>query len=92
MGEIVKNIRDFQAINLILVTSSSYRSVREFARYYKLSNYSNITLARDSTSQLLSYFNAPGVPYLAFYNEHKKLKKVIIGKNDFNLIKSSLSD
>ena len=89
--DILKNIADFKTMQLYFVTSYSYLAMSRFSDHYHLEKYSNITLVRDSSDQLLRYFNAPGVPYLAIYDQQKKLKKVIIGKNDYTTVKNSMA-
>jgi peroxiredoxin len=90
--DIVNNITAFNTHQLYLVTTDSYPQMKQFAEHYHLEKYPNVILARDSASRFLDYFKAPGVPYLAFYDEHKKLKQVILGKNDFSTIKNILAN
>ena len=87
--DILKHFSEFKNTRIYLITSYPYNFIRQYAEFYHLNKYPNIILARDSTSQVLKYFNAPGVPYLAFYDGEKKLKGVLIGKNDISAIKDN---
>ena len=78
-------------MQLYFVSSYPYPALSRFSDHYHLERYSNITLVRDSSDQLLRYFNATGVPYLAIYDQQTRLKKVIIGKNDYNTVKNSIA-
>jgi hypothetical protein len=92
LQDILKNIEYFKDTRLYLVTSYPYDAVKYFSNHYHLGRYPGMVLLRDSANQFFTYFNAPGVPYLAFYNRQRRLKRVVIGKNDFAIIKNIISD
>jgi peroxiredoxin len=89
-ADLIKNITDLKDIPIYFITSYPYSSIRRFSNNYHLDRYPNIIIARDSNDQVLTYFNQSPVPYMAFYDSQKRLKKVLVGKNDFNLIKKSI--
>ncbi|HEY4287958.1 MAG TPA: redoxin domain-containing protein [Puia sp.] len=90
--DIVKNMNDLRGISLYMVTSLPYSAMNKYSELYHLSSYPNLTLARDSANDLLDYFKSPGVPYLAFYDEQKRLKQVLIGQIGFDKIKDILRE
>lgn len=90
--DILNHIQDFQRFQVFMIASDSSVIINKFTKYFQLDKYSNISVERDSTSQFINYFNAQGVPYLAFYDKYKKLKKVLPGKQDFPKIKQILSE
>jgi peroxiredoxin len=92
LDDIIKNIADFNDTRLYLITPASYQSIDNFCQQFNLQQYPEITMLRDSSDKILTYFNAPGVPYTAFYDKDKRLKSVIIGKNNFTLIRDKLSN
>jgi len=90
--DILKNIRKFQNLRIYLITSYSFSEIKEFSNIYRLEKYPNVILARDSSEEFMNYFKAPGVPYIAFYNEKRILKQVVIGKTDFRFIDEILTN
>jgi len=87
ISDIVTNMKDFNELDFYLITSAPPNLIKQFSDAHKLQRYSNFIFIRDTASLLLNYFNAPGVPYLAFYDNKKKLKDISIGKNDLSTIK-----
>ena len=89
--DILDNMGEFKNIRFYLATSYSYTGIRLFSKHYHLEKYSNITLIRDSANQLLNYFKTDGVPYLAYYDNQKKLRRVTSGKNELKVIKHNIN-
>ena len=90
--DIIKNISAFKGMSIYFISTDPYALIRQYSDYYKLDKHSNIIMARDSASQILDYFKAPGEPYLAFYDSNRKLKQVLLGKNDFKIIQAIIKD
>jgi len=89
--EIIKNISAFKDVSIYFISREPYTLIRQYSSYYNLDKHSNIIMARDSASQLLDYFKAPGEPYLAFYDSNGKLQQVLLGKNDFKTIQEIIT-
>jgi len=87
MNDILTNMKDFSKLDFYLITSDSLTSIKRFSAAHNLKNYSNFIFIRDTAMLLLNYFSAPGVPYLAFYDNKKKLTDVSIGKTEISTIK-----
>jgi len=77
-------MKAFNKLDFYLIASASPGLIKQFSAAHGLQRFSNFIFVRDTARSLLSYFNAPGVPYLAFYDNKKKLKEVSIGKNDIS--------
>ena len=92
IDELLHNMQYLKDIPIYMITSYSYPMIQTFARQHHLSQYPNIVLLRDSSQQLLDYYNAPGVPYIAIYNGQKRLKKVIVGKQDHETLKRAITN
>lgn len=92
MTEMLNNFTALHNVSVYLVTTHSFQSIRQFSNYYNLNRYSTIHSVRDSSGLLLDYFKAPVVPYLAFYDSHKKLLKVLPGKSSISSIKDIIAD
>jgi thioredoxin-related protein len=90
--DIIKNISAFKDMSIYFISTDPYTLIRQYSSYYSLDKYPNIIMARDSASQLLDYFKAPGEPYLAFYDSNRKLKQVLLGKNDYKTIQDIITD
>jgi hypothetical protein len=62
--------------------------MRMFYDHYRLKTFPNVVTGIDYTNFFSQYFKTPGVPYLALYNSHKRLKEVLIGKSDISALKN----
>jgi peroxiredoxin len=89
--DLQQNIKSLADIHIYMVSGSSYRAISQFADSFHLDHYSNFTLVRDSANKLLDYFNPPVVPYLAFYDDQKKLSKVLVGRSTFTIVKNIIA-
>jgi thiol-disulfide isomerase/thioredoxin len=80
--DIIKNIQQFKNIHIYYVTDFPFGDMKVFFRAFKLAQYSNITMGRDSTAHFFKYFKATGVPYTAIFDSKKRLKQIIAGQAD----------
>jgi len=92
MQDILNNFKAFSGTPIYLVTWYPNEDADQFAGYFHLKKYLNIIRLRDSASALLTYFKAPGVPYLALYGKQKILQMVIPGRTDISMLKNNLPD
>jgi len=92
MADIVNHISDFKNYDIYAITTYQWSSITQFSKLYHLNIYPNVNLLRDSAGQFLNYLKAPGVPYFAFYNEKKTLRRILIGKNDYSEIQSIIKE
>jgi thiol-disulfide isomerase/thioredoxin len=83
----LKHIQSVKDIHFYLLTTSSYSQFKQFYDRYKLNKYPNITAGIDGSRFFGTYFQAKGVPYQAIYDQNRRLKRVLIGPSDMNLIK-----
>lgn len=77
--EIVKNIERFKSVQIVMATSASLASMKEFMEKYKLTAHKNITIGQDTHYFLPSYYMIRNLPFLAFYNKKKELISVFEG-------------
>lgn len=75
-GDITKQMNNFKNIPIYYVTPSPFNNMRIFYRYFKLSQYPNITMGRDSTAELFRFFKATSTPLIAIYDGKRRLKKL----------------
>ena len=78
--DIKKHINDFKDIPIYYVTPAILKHMRSFYQFYKLSQYPNIIVGRDSTEVLFHFFNTTMTPLIAIYDSKRRLKMVIKGQ------------
>lgn len=92
MTEIIKDMKDLKNINFYVFTSASFNEMKTFYEHYKLNNYSNIIAGIVTSHSFEEYFQVTGVPYLAIYDDDKKLKKSFEGKIYTKQIKKAIDN
>jgi Methylamine utilisation protein MauE len=90
--DIVKHIRRFGDTTIYLVTSFPYSDMKKLYNAYHLAKYPNIVTAVDNKDIFLRYFKATAIPYAAIYDAKKRLKGVIVGQTNADLLSRSLDD
>ncbi|HEX9512833.1 MAG TPA: thioredoxin fold domain-containing protein [Puia sp.] len=85
--EIVEHMKKLKDINFYIFTTAPFTELKSFYDYYQLKKYPNVTVGLDYTSFFGNYFKAQGVPYMAIYNNNKRLKQVLVGKTEISVIK-----
>ncbi|HWK08122.1 MAG TPA: hypothetical protein VNS58_31045 [Puia sp.] len=90
VDDILSNIETLQKTTFYLITPYPITDMKNFYNHYHLERYSNIIAGRDYKNELLPYFKASGVPYIAIYDTQKRLKEVLVGKSDAHIIKDIL--
>jgi thioredoxin-related protein len=80
----IKIIKDLQ---FYFIAEFPLYQIKQYDQHYGLSNYTNITLAQVRDTSFSKYYNIHGVPYMAVYNKQKKLKEVLLGISDVEVIK-----
>jgi hypothetical protein len=74
--DIKSQINSFKDIPIYYITPAAFQNMRTFYHYFKLSQYPNITMGRDSAAVFFRYFEARSTPLIAIYDAKKRLKKV----------------
>lgn len=80
MEEIIEEMSILKNIHFYIFTITPFSEMKDFYNHYQLYKFKNITVGIDSAIFFKSYFEAPGVPYMAIYGKEKKLNKVFMGK------------
>lgn len=88
LGENLSLLRDVQ---LILVSSASPSSLRDFARAFGLWEQPNIYLLHDSESRFGDFFGIHAVPAVFIYDEKGRLRKKYRGETKIETILSYLN-
>jgi thiol-disulfide isomerase/thioredoxin len=72
--------KDFKDIPIYYITADRFKNMRFFYRFYKLSNYPNIIMGRDSANTFFRYFGKKTTPLIAIFDGKKRLQRVISGE------------
>jgi len=78
--DITRHIKDFKDAPIYYVTPDRFRNMKSFYEFYKLGQYPNITMGRDSANAFFRFFEAHSTPLVTIFDAKKRLKKVIIGQ------------
>ena len=76
---ILKNIDAFKDIQIVMATNMPFDSMMSFRRTYGLGQYKNIVVTQDVHYFLPTFYMMHNLPFLAFYDRHKKLISVFEG-------------
>jgi thiol-disulfide isomerase/thioredoxin len=71
--EIIKNMKGFEKIEIVMATSFPFSKMKEFYFNYNLKQYNNIVVGNDVSYLLPVFYNVRNLPFLAFYNKKGEL-------------------
>ena len=77
--ELIKNIDAFKKIQVVMATSMHFDSMLVFREKYRLGDHPKIVVGQDTHFFLFSFFENRNLPFHAFYDKKKLLKKVFEG-------------
>jgi thioredoxin-related protein len=86
--DIIAHIDSLKDIRFFLLSIAGFHEIKAYETHLQLNKYSNITVGQDYSNYLLSYYKAPGVPFLVVYDKNKKLKQTIVGGVGLDSIKT----
>ncbi|HQV06665.1 MAG: redoxin domain-containing protein [Chitinophagaceae bacterium] len=66
---LLKVIDKFKGIQIIMATMAPLYEMNQFVKDYKLDQYKNITVAKDVSYYLPTYYKIYNLPFLAFYDK-----------------------
>jgi len=89
---IKKDIDDFKDIPIYYITADWFKNMRLFYQFYKLSNYPNIKMGRDSANIFFRYFNKKTTPLIAIFDSKKRLRRVISGEPTITQLAQSIKN
>jgi hypothetical protein len=90
--DIVKNMDKLKTTNFYFVTPYPFNTMKGFYNYYKLGNYPNITMGRDTSNAFMKYFASSSVPYTTVYDPRKRLKQVFNGETNAAKLMKAIVD
>lgn len=90
--KIEDDIESLKELPIYMITPESFEEMKGFYDTYKLSQYPNIKMGRDTANLFGQYMNVKGVPFLALYDRNKRLAKAFSGVTNTHLIKAILAE
>jgi thiol-disulfide isomerase/thioredoxin len=90
-SEIVDYSKSNNKIKFIFLSNFPYASIKEFYDQYHLSSYPNIVFGQDYFNCYGTHYRIPGFPYLAVFDQNKKLKKVWLGQTSLQTLQYMVS-
>jgi thiol-disulfide isomerase/thioredoxin len=87
MKDITTNIAALTNIDFYLLTNYDYNELKSFYKDFNLVNYPNIIAGIDYTNYFNTHFPVSAVPFLVIYDKDKRLKKILVGRHDINIIR-----
>jgi thiol-disulfide isomerase/thioredoxin len=77
---IKKDYKEFKDIPIYYLTTDRFKNMMSFYRFYKLAEYPNIKMGRDSANIFFHYFNKKTTPVIAIFDAKKRLRRVFPGE------------
>lgn len=88
--DLITNIKLFKKAQIVLASSLSYKSVKQFYTDLKLYKYPNIKVGYDDTRFLSSFYEVRNFPSIYLYDKKGNFKDVFIDHPSFVNIAKSL--
>lgn len=89
---IKKDIKNFKDVPIYYITADRFKNMILFYRFYKLSEFPNIKMGRDSANIFFHYFNKNTTPLIAIFDGKKKLRRVIAGEPTITQLAQSVKN
>ena len=90
--EFAANMDKFKNDFLVWVSFHTPEQIKAFGEKYKLSQYRNVRLGRDTTYYIPSFYQVRFTPFMAAYNRQGKLVETFEGGTDPATLAKALSD
>ncbi len=88
--ELLANIKKFKNTQIVMVTYLPYDEMIAFYKNYKIANYPQITMARDTKFFFPVYFKVRNLPSIFLYDKKGDFKKAFEGSVKIDSIASEL--
>lgn len=92
LSKIIDDMESLKNFPIYMITPISVGEMKEFYDAYKLNQYPNVKMGRDTAGFFGQYLNVKGIPFLALYDKNKRLVRAFSGPTSTQLIKSILAD
>lgn len=88
--ELLANIEKFKNTQIVMVTYLPYEEMMAFYKNYKIANYPQITMARDTKFFFPVYFKVKNLPSIFLYDKKGDFKKSFEGSVKIDSIAAEL--
>lgn len=78
--DITHHIKEFKDAQIYYITADRFKNIQAFYNFYKLQQYPNITMGRDTSNAFFRFFDAHSTPLVTIFDSKKRLKKVMPGQ------------
>jgi hypothetical protein len=87
---LLQNMEQLKNTRFYFLSTERFSQVTLFRKYYKLDQYSNITVGQDFAHFLPTHFKTPVTPYIALYNSNKDLVGMYKGKPNISILVAAI--
>ncbi len=88
--ELLANIDRFKKAQIIMITYQPYQEMVQFYKDYKIANFSQITMGRDTKFFFPIFFRVQNLPSIFVYNKKGEFKKAFEGSVKIDKIADEL--
>jgi thioredoxin-related protein len=88
--DLIEHMDLFKKARIIMVTSLDFSSIKKFYDDYKIAGYPNITMGRDGTYFLGTFYKIHNYPSIFLYNKKGKFVEAFEGSVKMEKIAASL--
>ncbi len=88
--ELLANIKKFKGTQIVMVTYLPYEEMIAFYKNYKIANYPQIIMARDTKYFFPVFFKVSNLPSIFLYDKKGEFKKAFEGSVKIDSIASEL--
>jgi thiol-disulfide isomerase/thioredoxin len=88
--ELISNIDKFKKIQIIMVTYLPYEEMIKFYKDYKIANYPEITMGRDTKFFFPIFYKVQNLPTIIVYDKDGKLKDSFEGTVSIDKVAAAL--
>ena len=74
-NDLLQNITLFKNVQILMVSSLDFKFMQKFYQDHKIADYPNITMGRDGSFYLGTFYNLRSYPSLYLYNKKGKFVK-----------------
>jgi thiol-disulfide isomerase/thioredoxin len=90
--DIIKNIQQLKDVSIYYVTPYPFWQMKVFYQHFKLAQYPNITIGKETRDSFLRYFKAPAFPFTAVFDSKKRLKQAFATQIDAKTLIRALKE
>ncbi|MDQ2718469.1 MAG: redoxin domain-containing protein [Bacteroidota bacterium] len=87
---LIKDIKNFKNTQIVMITYLPYEEMIKFYKQYKIANYPQITMARDTKFFFPVFFKVQNLPSLFVYDKKGDFKKAFEGSVKMEDIEAEL--